>query len=87
MKNFINKIFNSFITKVGIEKLLNFAIAGYITALCGFSNEIVFGIVSAVIGVFTIVRYYIDKNFGAANLFWTIGGIMLSVVVYVTTYI
>jgi hypothetical protein len=87
MRKFINKIFNQFVVKVGIDKLLHFSLAGFITALCGLVNESIFAIGVLVVAAAAVIKEYIDDKFDTADLFWTGGGIFVSVLVYLLTQV
>ena len=73
------KKFNAWMEKVGVDKLLHFAVGGWCTALC-----LLFGWVAGIVGAFVVLflscvkETAMDSSADIRDVFWSAAGALVS---------
>lgn len=76
------KIIDNFINKVGADKVLHFTIAALITAWGGNFGDLGLILGALEIIALSFVKEHLDNEFSAKDIYYSIGGAMTSVIVY-----
>lgn len=76
------KIINDFINKVGADKVLHFTIAALITAWGGLFGGVTLLLSAIGIIALSLVKEHLDSEFSAKDIYYSIGGAVASVIVY-----
>lgn len=79
------KIINDFINKVGADKVLHFTIAALITAWGGLFGGTTLLLSAIGIISLSLVKEHLDSEFSAKDIYYSIGGAVASVIVYLFT--
>ena len=76
------KIVDKFLQKVGADKVLHFTIAALITAWGGYFGDL--GLILGALGVTALsyLKERLDEEFCAQDIFYSMGGAVVSVIVY-----
>ena len=76
------KIVDKFLKKVGADKVLHFTVAALITAWGGLFGGATLLLSAIGIISLSLVKEHLDSEFSAKDIYYSIGGAIASVIVY-----